>query len=388
MLEIKNSEHSHSNKPVISVVGIGGGGNNAVDRMIEAGLENVNFIAVNTDYQVLEDTQAPVKLAIGSKLTGGFGAGSDPDVGAASAEESTEEIQEALSDSNMVILTCGLGGGTGTGAIPVIAQICRELKILTIAVVTLPFTFEGGPKQALAQAGLDKLRDNVDMLLVIPNDKLLSFSERNFYLDDAFVMADNVLKYTIEGITNIIFGKGMINLDFNDIKTTLSDKGIGHLGIGRISRDGSIMDAVRQAIESPLLDTDITTAGHILLNTSGRINVLELNEAVSYIKDITNPNVSILWGTVTDRSNPDEIVVTLIATGLEDKSIKPQSIRTISAGGSAYVETVTATDSPVGAINKSLDIPQFISHKSTSVQHPIIPEFLRRYTLDSARKKG
>ena len=232
MLEVVKSDFRSSAIPVISVIGIGGGGCNAVDRMIEAGMKNVSFIAMNTDYQVLEDCHATEKLQIGKKLTSGLGAGGDPAIGEASAEESAEEIAAAVRDSKMVILTCGLGGGTGTGAIPVVARICREQKILTVGVVTLPFTFEGQSKQEMAQKGLEALREHTDMHLVIPNDKLLNITEKNFYLDDAFTMADSVLKYTIEGITGIIFGKGTINLDFNDLKTTITNTGLGHLGIG------------------------------------------------------------------------------------------------------------------------------------------------------------
>lgn len=380
MIEIKTTGLAHNSMPIISVVGVGGGGNNAVDRMIDAGLENVKFIAINTDYQVLEDSKASIKLQIGKKLTGGFGAGADPKVGAASAEESSDEIISTLSDSNMVILTCGLGGGTGTGAIPEIAKICRNQKILTIAVVTMPFTFEGLPKQQLAQEGLTGLRENVDMLLVIPNDKLLSISDRSFYLDDAFVMADNVLRYTIEGITNIIFGKGMINLDFNDLRTTLSDNGLGHLGIGRISKDGAIMDAVRQAIDSPLLDTDITSAGHILLNTSGRINIMELNEAISYIRERTNPLVNILWGTVSNDDNPDEIVVTIIATGLDEKCV--DNVTPISSSKPQNHPV------PTGFRNVSIDIPPFISRQTEKSQEiTYIPEFLKKYAGESLKRK-
>lgn len=414
MLEITNPENRINNMPNISVIGVGGGGTNSIDRMIEAGLENISFIAMNTDYQVLETSKAPVKLQIGRKLTGGFGAGANPDVGKASAEESSEEIKAALDGSNMVILTCGLGGGTGTGAIPVIAQLCREKKILTVAVVTLPFSFEGLPKMKLATEGLEKLRDNVDTLLVIPNDKLLQLSDKPFFLEDAFTMADNVLRYTIEGITTIIFGKGMINLDFNDLKTTLSDKGLGHLGIGRVSKDDSIMDAVRQAIESPLLDTDISSAAHILLNTSGHINIMELNEAITYIREITSPDVDIMWGTVSNSDNPDEIIVTLIATGLNTPTAddlkdtqKEQSAQlhrnipsamqaaalsansfnrtagnsrnngnsTLSASGSARNSNSVlsaAGNSPSGYID--------YSGTNETPSAPVIPEFIRKYS--------
>ena len=353
MLEIKETETVQM--PRICVIGIGGGGNNAVDRMIEAGLEHVEFINVNTDYQVLESSSAQNKLQIGKKLTGGFGAGADPTIGEASAKESEESILSTVTGANMVILTCGLGGGTGTGAIPVIAEICHNAGILTVAVVTIPFSFEGLVKQQLALSGLENLKKNVDTLLVIPNDKLLTLSEKSFYLDDAFTLADNVLKYTIEGITNIIFNRGMINLDFNDVKTTLVGKGLAHLGIGTISKDGSIIDAVKQAIDSPLLDTDISSATNILLNTSGRINLMELNEAVSYVREITNASVNIIWGTVTDTTAADSIIVTLIATGLEDTH------KTVSTHGPVTASAPSASGNTNNVIKATpLEIPIFL----------------------------
>lgn len=364
MLEIKGTETVQM--PRICVLGIGGGGNNAVDRMIKAGLEHVEFINVNTDYHVLESSTAPCKLQIGKKLTGGFGAGADPAIGEASAKENEESILSAVAGANMVILTCGLGGGTGTGAIPVIAGICHNAGILTVAVVTTPFLFEGTVRQQLAASGLESLKKNVDTLLVIPNDKLLTMSEKALYLDDAFTMADSVLKYTIEGITNIIFNRGMINLDFNDVKTTLIGKGLAHLGIGTVAKDGSIIDAVKQAINSPLLDTDISSATNILLNTSGRINLIELNEAVSYVRQIINASVNIIWGTVTDASAADSIIVTLIATGLEEKT----ETGTISASGADTVPaSISSPDSsPSGSAN------------DFSVITPLeIPVFLKRY---------
>ncbi len=321
MIEI-TSPTSKRKMPNIFVVGIGGGGNNAVDRMIESGFENVSFISVNTDYDVLSDCKAEITLQIGAKTTGGFGAGTDPLVGEAAARESEDDIRSALSEANMVILTCGLGGGTGTGAIPVIAGICKDMGILTLAVVTLPFSFEGTPRAQVAQRGLDVLKSQVDTLLVIPNDKLLHVTDKQFLLDDAFLMADNVLKYTIEGITNIIFNRGVINLDFNDLNKLFRNKGLAHLGIGMVREGGSIIEAVKQAIESQLLETTIQGATTILLNTSGRINLNELNEAVSYVRDLAGQGTDIIWGTVTDKSKADEnnVVVTLIATGLPEDS--------------------------------------------------------------------
>lgn len=320
MINIEIDDMSYA--PKILVMGIGGGGNNALDRMISSQLKGVCYAAVNTDAQVLNHCHAEILLQIGEKLTGGYGAGADPSVGEAAAIESEDDIKSVISGYNMVILTCGMGGGTGTGAIPVIAKCCRDAGVLVMAVVTMPFTFESGQRTTVAQAGVEKLKNYVDTLLVIPNDKLLTISERTLYLEDAFVMADSILKYTIEGITNIVYNQGTINIDFNDLKSTIANKGMGHLGIGTVASDGSILEAVKQAINSPLLETSIEGAENMLINTSGRINIIDLNEAISYVRDVVGSNVKIIWGTVTDKEQEDDkIVVTLIATGMPNPSV-------------------------------------------------------------------
>ena len=317
MLEIMNI--ASANVPKILVIGVGGGGNNALDRMIESKLTGVNYLSVNTDAQVLMDCKAEEKLQIGKKLTRGYGAGADPQVGEAAAIENEEDIRNMVKDADMCIITCGMGGGTGTGATPVIAKCCKEAGILTVAVVTTPFTFENTPRIVAAKNGIEKLKNNVDTLLVIQNDKLIGISNKPLLLEDAFERADSVLKYTIEGITNIIRNKGMVNLDFNDLRTTLMNKGIGHLGIGTANVDGSILDAVKQAINSPLLDTTIEGAENLLINTSGKININSLNEAIGYVRELAGSKVNIIWGTVTDtKMEEDKIVVTLIATGMPD----------------------------------------------------------------------
>lgn len=307
--------------PVIKVIGVGGGGNNAINRILENGKphENVQYVAVNTDEQVLTVSKAQEIVQIGTKLTGGYGAGADPETGEAAARESEDEITDTVTGCDMVILTAGMGGGTGTGALPIIAEICRNKGILTVAVVTMPFSFEGESHALVAENGMESLKKNVDTLLIIPNDKLLDITDKPFYLEDAFQMADQVLRDTINGITGIIFNTGMINLDFNDIRTTMLNKGIGHLGIGRVEAGGSVIDAVNAAIKSPLLDADITGASNIMINSSGRINLNELNEAVTYIKEIAGENVKLIWGTVKDSSDDDSIVVTVIATGMPGK---------------------------------------------------------------------
>lgn len=317
MLGIEINEQSKA--PGILVMGIGGGGNNAVGRMIGTGVQGVTYAAVNTDLQVLNKSSAGILLQIGKKLTEGFGAGSDPTVGEAAAEESVGEINNIISGHKMVILTCGMGGGTGTGAIPVIARCCKEMGILVMAVITLPFSFEGSHRMTTALAGLEKLKENVDTYLVIPNDKLLTLGERTFYLEDAFLKADSVLGSTISGITNIIYNCGVLNLDFSDIKACIGGRGAGHFGLGRVNSKGSLMDAMKEAINSPLLDTDITGAEKVLFNVAGKINLMELNEALSYLREIVGDKVKMKWGTVTGNDmDSDEIVITLIATGLKE----------------------------------------------------------------------
>lgn len=326
MLEIKVD--NFTNGPKILVIGIGGGGNNALDRMISSQVQGVNYMAVNTDVQVLDSCQAEVKLQIGKKITAGYGAGASPEIGETSALENEEEIKNAIAGADMCIITCGMGGGTGTGAAPVIAKYCKDLGILTVAVVTTPFSFESIPRVKAAQQGVEKLKTNVDTLLVIPNDKLLSLSDKPLFLEDAFQMADSVLKYTIEGIANIIYNKGIVNIDFNDLKATLLNKGIGHLGIGTVDVEESVLEAVKQAINSPLLETSIQGAENILINTCGKVNVVALNEAIGYVRELAGGQVNIIWGTVSEENfQEDKIVVTLIATGMPDlEQPKPDSL--------------------------------------------------------------
>ncbi len=348
------------NEPKIVVIGVGGGGNNAVDRMIESNLINVSYIAINTDVQVLETNKSDTKIQIGKKLTKGYGAGANPEIGETAALESEQEITEAISDADMCIITCGMGGGTGTGATPVIAKLCKDAGVLTVAVVTMPFSFESSPRVMAAKEGIEKLKENVDTLLIIQNDKLISFSDKPLALEDAFEVADSVLKYTIEGITSIVRNKGVINLDFNDLKTTLLNKGIGHLGIGSVDSECSVLDAVKQAINSPLLETTIEGADYLLINTSGKVNIVELNEAINYVRELAGSNVNIIWGTVTGENyDPEKIVVTLIATGMSKKE------KALSKSANTYLgqdsDTVLKTFKE-RAMKKQVDIqiPQFL----------------------------
>lgn len=319
MLEIKCDNFVEG--PKIMVIGVGGGGNNALDRMIDSQLRGVDYVAVNTDIQVLNACKADTRIQIGKKLTKGYGAGADPEIGETAAVENEEEIRTAVQGSDMCIITCGMGGGTGTGAAPVIAKCCRDAGILTVGVVTTPFSFENTPRITAAQNGIEKLKTNVDTLLVIPNDKLIGLSEKPLLLEEAFEIADSVLKYTIEGITNIVHNKGVVNLDFNDLRTTLLNKGIGHLGIGTVDVECSVLEAVKQAINSPLLETSIEGAENLLINTSGKVNIVALNEAISYVRELAGDKVNIIWGTVTKADYDEEkIVVTLIATGMADQN--------------------------------------------------------------------
>ena len=387
MLEIKESFANSKNSPKVMVIGIGGGGNNAVTRMIEKSSDYVTYAALNTDSMTLDKCPATKRLQLGAKLTQGFGAGGDPTIGESAAKESEEDITELVHDANMVILTCGMGGGTGTGAIPVIAQICKNLGILTVAVVTMPFSFESKPRVYAAQTGLKKLEQNVDTLLVIPNDKLLTITDKQFFLDDAFTLCDSVLKYTVEGITNIIFNHGTINLDFNDLKSTLKDKGYGLFGIGIASGEETIVDAVEKAMSSPLLDTQITGASSILLNTSGKVDLIALNKAVSYIREQAGEDVNIFWGTVSsETANSEELVVTLIATGMKQVSVEQKAPK--SEIKKTIEKTNTPMQTPIQAspnidflktAKQASDIPLFNVPQPKPTTKPVqlqIPEFL------------
>lgn len=365
MLEIKDFF-----TPNILIIGVGGGGNNAIMRMMANPSGQATYVAVNTDLQALEDSPAEVKIQIGRKLTNGFGAGADPSIGEAAAKESEDELIAATANADMVILTCGMGGGTGTGATPVIAKLCKERGILTMAIVTEPFNFESSPRTIAAKAGIAELQKYVDTLIVIPNDKLLTISDKPFKLSAAFTMADSVLKHTIEGVSNIIFNKGMINLDFNDLKTTLLDKGKAHLGIGSTKGNSSLMDAVNQAINSPLLDTTIKGASHILFNSSGDVDILELNQAVSYIRELAGNNVNIIWGTVAPKDSADgEVVVTIIATGIEDSNstqpvAKPAEFTAKPLKPITNSQNIATPSRPTNAKLMDIQIPPFLSKYS------------------------
>lgn len=313
---MENQEMQAGNA-TIKVVGVGGGGGNVINRMIEAGLRGVEFITVNTDRQALELSKANKRIQIGEKLTRGLGAGANPEIGKCSAEESKAEIAEALKGADMVFVTAGMGGGTGTGAAPIVAETSREMGILTVAVVTKPFPFEGKRRTTQAETGIEELKQCVDTLIVIPNEKLLQVVEKQTTLDKAFEMSDTVLRQGVQGISDLITIPGLVNLDFADVKTIMLDAGIAHIGVGRASGDHRSQEAARQAIHSPLLETSIEGAGGVLINVTGGkdLGLLEINEAAELVQKSVDPEANIIFGAVIDENLKDEIVITVIATG-------------------------------------------------------------------------
>lgn len=305
----------------IKVVGVGGGGNNAVDRMIEDGLDGVEFISVNTDSQQLVDSKSPVKIQIGEKLTKGLGAGGNPDIGERSAEETQEEVAQALKGADMVFITAGMGGGTGTGAAPKIASISKEMGILTVGVVTKPFNFEGKKRMANAERGIMELKKNVDTLVIIPNQRLMGIIDKKTTLTEAFKKVDEVLRQGVQGIADLISKPGVINLDFADVRTIMADQGIAHMGIGQASGENKAEVAAKAAIQSPLLETTIEGAKSVLINFSGDsdLGLLETEEAAELIRESLDPEAEIIFGTTINEDLTDQVVVTVIATGLEDE---------------------------------------------------------------------
>ena len=319
MLEIKTTEAESSAK--IIVIGVGGAGNNAVNRMIDENIGGVEFVGVNTDKQALLLCKAPTLIQIGEKLTKGLGAGAQPEVGAKAAEESMEELSAAIEGADMVFVTCGMGGGTGTGAAPVVAKIAKDQGILTVGVVTKPFKFEAKARMVNALSGVDKLRENVDTLIVIPNDKLLEIVDRRTTFPDALKKADEVLQQAVQGITDLINMPALINLDFADVQTVMKDKGLAHIGIGTATGDDKAIEAVKQAVTSPLLETTIEGASHVIINISGDISLIEANEAASYVQELAGDNANIIFGAMYDESVTDQATITVIATGLEDGNV-------------------------------------------------------------------
>lgn len=316
MLEIMTNEAESSAK--IIVIGVGGAGNNAVNRMVEETIGGVEFVGVNTDKQALTLCKAPTVLQIGEKITKGLGAGAQPEVGQKAAEESIEEVKQLMEGADMVFVTCGMGGGTGTGAAPVIAAAAKEMGILTVGVVTKPFRFEAKTRMNNALAGIENLKKSVDTLIVIPNDKLLEIVDRRTTMPEALRKADEVLQQAVQGITDLINLPALINLDFADVQTVMTDKGIAHIGIGEARGDDKAMEAVQQAVSSPLLETTIKGATHVIINISGDISLMDANDAASYVQELTGEEANIIFGAMYDDSVADYARITVIATGLTD----------------------------------------------------------------------
>lgn len=324
MLEIMTNEAESSAK--IIVIGVGGAGNNAVNRMVEEAIGGVEFVGVNTDKQALTLCKAPTVVQIGEKLTKGLGAGAKPEIGEKAAEESIEEIKQVLQGADMVFVTCGMGGGTGTGAAPIVAGLAKEMGILTVGVVTKPFRFEAKTRMTNALTGIEKLKENVDTLIVIPNDRLLEIVDRRTTMPEALRKADEVLQQAVQGITDLINLPALINLDFADVQTVMIDKGIAHIGIGEGKGDDKAMEAVQQAVSSPLLETTIEGASHVIINVSGDISLMDANDAASYVQDLTGEDTNIIFGALYDDKEADYVRITVIATGLDDETARKPSV--------------------------------------------------------------
>ena len=351
----------------IKVIGIGGSGGNAVNHMIEARIEGVEFLVANTDLQALKRSQAPVKLQLGAKLTKGLGAGANPEIGRDAALEDTEKIIESLEGADMVFVTVGLGGGTGTGAAPIIASLAAELDALTVAVVTKPFPFEGRHRMRQAEAGLEELRSVVDTLITIPNEKLLQAAERNMSLGNAFKMADDVLRQAVQGISDLITTPGFINVDFADVRSIMKGMGIALMGTGQAVGDNRAMEATQRAISSPLLEeASINGAKGVLVNITGGadLTLFEVDEAMRVIHDAADPDANIIFGTVPDESISNAMKITVIATGFERETLEILPERTLRASSFGLKATGTTSSTPLSSSMDDLDVPTFIRKKA------------------------
>ena len=375
MMDYNNDDNNNmalvDGTATIKVIGVGGAGNNAVNRMIEAEIKGVDFIAVNTDKQALQISKAKTKIQIGEKITRGLGAGANPDIGAQAAEETKSEVAEALRGADMVFVTAGMGGGTGTGAAPVVAAAAKEMGILTIGVVTKPFTFEGKKRLSQAERGIESLKGKVDTLVVIPNDKLLQIVDRKTSIIDAFKMADDVLRQGVQGISDLISVPGLINLDFADVKTVMLNTGMAHMGIGRASGENRAEDAAKQAIQSPLLETSIEGARGVIINITGGpdLGLQEANTAAELVQRSVDPEANIIFGVVTDESLGDEIQITVIATGFE----KDENISTIGVENlvnntwNKKINSIPSTPDNKSDNPNDLDIPSFLRKKGNKI---------------------
>lgn len=360
----------------IKVIGVGGGGNNAVNRMIDAGVKGVTFVAVNTDKQALYNSKADIKVQIGEKLTSGLGAGSNPEIGRKAAEESKSELIEVIEGADMIFITAGMGGGTGTGAAPYIAELAKSQDVLTVAVVTKPFTFEGKRRMNNAQKGTSKLKEALDTLVIIPNDKLLQITDKKATLLEAFDIADDVLRQGIQGISDLIAIPAMINLDFADVKTIMQAQGLAHMGIGFANGDNRAINAAKQAINSPLLETTINGARGVLLNITGGTNmgIHEVNEAAGLITEAADPEANIIFGANIDESLGDSLKVTVIATGFEGKTNNMKKKEENLFSKDAFKKNASNTNDN----SNTFDDNKITNGKDNIIDELKIPDFLKR----------
>ena len=386
MLEIMTNEAESAAK--IIVIGVGGAGNNAVNRMVDETIGGVEFVGVNTDKQALALCKAPTTIQIGEKLTKGLGAGARPQVGEQAAEESAEDIKQVVQGADMVFVTCGMGGGTGTGAAPVVAGIAKEMGILTVGVVTKPFRFESRTRMNNALSGIEKLKENVDTLIVIPNDKLLEIVDRRTTMPEALKKADEVLQQAVQGITDLINLPALINLDFADVQTVMTGKGIAHIGIGHAKGDDKALEAVKQAVSSPLLETTIEGASHVIINISGDISLMDANDAASYVQELAGDEANIIFGAMYDDTYTDEATITVIATGLDEKSPTkvlpkssfskiPSSMAKQSFEGNAGGQAAGRTEQPAFKPLPGLNMPKRPESRIPEAEIKI-PEFLQK----------
>ena len=375
LLEITTNESEAVAK--IIVVGVGGAGNNAVNRMIDENIGGVEFISVNSDAQVLKRSKAPTTLQIGEKITKGLGAGAKPEVGEAAAEENVEELSQLLKGADMVFVTCGMGGGTGTGAAPVVARVAREQGALTVGVVTKPFRFESKTRMNNALAGIGRLKPNVDTLIVIANDKLLEIVDKRTTMPEALKKADEVLQQSVQGITDLINVPALINLDFADVQTVMRDAGIAHIGIGEATGDEKASEAVQQAVTSPLLETNIDGAKNVIINITGDVSLFEANEAASYVQELAGDEANIIFGVRYDDSYPDECSITVMATGIGDTDAPKAA--PFGMGGVKKSFTYNATSSASASrADMGRDTHAVSQPQSNVEEKPLnIPDFLR-----------
>ena len=377
-------EQGFNHLATLKVIGVGGGGNNIVNSMIDHGMNNVEFIAINTDGQALNLSKAESKIQIGEKLTRGLGAGANPEIGKKAAEESREQIEDAIQGADMVFVTAGMGGGTGTGAAPVVAKIAKEMGALTVGVVTRPFGFEGRKRSTQAAAGVESMKAAVDTLIVIPNDRLLDIVDKSTPMMEAFKEADNVLRQGVQGISDLIAVSGEVNLDFADVKTVMSNQGSALMGIGVSSGENRAVEAAKKAISSPLLETSIVGAQGVLMNITGgeSLSLFEAQEAADIVQDAADEDVNMIFGTVINPELQDEIVVTVIATGFEDKpTSQGRKASSTGFGTSATSSTSTQTSTPreesFSQSSSSSRSSESVSERSHTTKDDDIPSFIR-----------